>query len=55
MLSERSEFILFSEQSMVFSKSYADAALWFFPAVGKELGQSGHKDGKPCAQANIEG
>jgi len=55
MLSERSEFIpagrtggLFSEPSLVFSKSYAAAALWFFPAEGKELGPSGHEDGKPC-------
>jgi len=30
MLSERSEFILFSERSLVFSKSYAAAA--FLPA-----------------------
>jgi len=26
-------------------------ALWFFPAVGKELGPSGHKDGNPCGKA----
>jgi len=47
MLSERSEFILFSERSLVFSKSYAATALWFFPAEGKELSLSGYEDEKP--------
>jgi len=55
MLSEHSEFIpagrtggLFSERSMVFSKSYADAAFWSFFAAEKGLGPSGYEDGKPC-------
>jgi len=36
--------------SRSFEANGAAAALWFFPAVGKELGLACHKAGKPRAQ-----